>query len=90
MRTVEALNGSSRKGENERAQELVQRYSYLGTGGSDAHFVSAIATCLTYFRAEIRTETDLVTALKGGEFRPVRIEETLKGPAPLLEEVGGH
>ena len=73
---VEILNGGGRAGENERAEELCERFGYLGIGGSDAHFTSHIATCLTYFRSSIANETDLVDALLSREFQPVRLEAT--------------
>ena len=73
---VETLNGGSRKGENERAQALAGERGYKGTGGSDAHLVSAIATCLTAFPFEIRREEELVEGLMAGDFFPVRLEDT--------------
>ena len=73
---VELLNGGSRRGENERAMELCQEKGYLGTGASDAHLASHIATCLTDFRANISNEQELVDALLSGDFRPVRLEDT--------------
>ena len=73
---VEILNGGGRTGENERAEELCQQFGYLGIGGSDAHFTSHIATCLTDFRAAIANQSQLVDALLSKEFRPVRLEET--------------
>ena len=78
---VEILNGGGRAGENERAEELCQQYGYLGIGGSDAHFTSHIATCLTEFRASIANESQLVDALLSKEFRPVRLEETATVPS---------
>ena len=76
VRVVETLNGGSRKGENEEAQELARKMEYLGIGGSDAHLTSSIATCLTRFEAEIGSERDLVGALLSGRFSPVRLEDT--------------
>lgn len=73
---VEILNGGGRAGENERAEELCQQYGYLGIAGSDAHFTSHIATCLTEFRSPVASEGQLVDALLSKEFRPVRLEET--------------
>jgi predicted metal-dependent phosphoesterase TrpH len=73
---VEILNGTARRGENERAQELAASRSLSGIGGSDAHYVSAIATCVTAFPAPIGSEAELVEALLRGGFRPVRLEET--------------
>ncbi len=78
---VEILNGGGRAGENERAEELCQQYGYLGIGGSDAHFTSHIATCLTDFRSSVANENQLVDALLSKEFRPVRLEETAIVPA---------
>ncbi|HER20404.1 MAG TPA: hypothetical protein ENO14_05090, partial [Chromatiales bacterium] len=40
VRAVEALNGGSRRGENERVAGLMERHGYRGFGGSDAHLVS--------------------------------------------------
>lgn len=74
---VEKLNGSNRPGEQERAEDLIGRYNYKGTGGSDAHVVSAIGTCMTKFENSIRTESDLVQELRNGIFHAVRIEETV-------------
>ena len=76
---VERLNGGSRAGENERAEELCDRQGYLGTGGSDAHLASHIGACVTDFQAKINHEQDLVEALLSGEFKPVRLEATQKG-----------
>ncbi len=73
---VELLNGGGRAGENERADELCQQFGYLGIGGSDAHFTSHIATCMTEFRAPIASERQLVDALLSKQFQPVRLEET--------------
>ena len=78
---VEILNGGGRAGENERAEDLCQQYGYLGIGGSDAHFTSHIATCLTDFRSSIANESQLVDALLSKEFRPVRLEETASVPS---------
>ena len=46
---VEHLNGSNRPGEQERAEELIERMGYRTVGGSDAHSVSAIGACMTSF-----------------------------------------
>ncbi len=79
VRIVERLNGGSRAGENERAEELCDQLGYLGTGGSDAHLASHIGACVTDFQATIHNEQDLVEALLSGEFKPVRLEETQNG-----------
>jgi predicted metal-dependent phosphoesterase TrpH len=75
---VEALNGGSRKGENERVQALIDRYGYHAFGGSDSHLVSFIGICATEFDHDIRTVEDLVEALYRGGYRPVDFRERLK------------
>ena len=76
IRIVEHLNGSNRPGEQERAEELIGNLGYRGTGGSDAHSVSAIGTCMTRFDNPIANVNDLVRELKAGSFRAVRLEDT--------------
>jgi predicted metal-dependent phosphoesterase TrpH len=68
---VEALNGGSRKGEDDRVQELIARHGYAGFGGSDSHLVSFVGLCATEFEADIRTAEDLVRALASRRYRPV-------------------
>jgi predicted metal-dependent phosphoesterase TrpH len=68
---VEALNGGSRRGENERVQALIDRYGYKAFGGSDSHLVSFIGICATEFQREIRVIEDLVSELREGSYRPV-------------------
>ena len=76
---AERLNGGSRAGENERADELCRQQGYLGIGGSDAHLSSHIAACLTAFPKAITNERQLVDALLAGDFSPIRLEETRQG-----------
>lgn len=76
IKIVEHLNGSNRPGEQERAEELIKKYNYACTGGSDAHLVSAVGTCMTEFDTPISNETDLVQQLRTGIFRAVRLEQT--------------
>ena len=75
---VEALNGGSRRGENERVQQLIERYGYHAFGGSDSHLVSFIGICATEFDRDIRTVDDLVQALYAGGYRPVDFRDRLK------------
>jgi predicted metal-dependent phosphoesterase TrpH len=78
---VEVLNGGSRKGEDERSIELVNKYRYRAIGGSDSHLVSLIGLCATRFEAEVRTEEDLVRELKHGAYAPVDFRPKRK-PVP--------
>jgi predicted metal-dependent phosphoesterase TrpH len=75
---VEALNGGSRKGENERVQALIERHGYRAFGGSDAHLVSLIGICATEFEDQVRTVGDLVGALQRGRYRPVDFREQVR------------
>ena len=79
---AELLNGGSRQGENERAAELCQSHDLIGIGGSDAHLTSHIAACMTEFRADIKTEIDLVDALLGKEIQPVWLADAVNGASP--------
>ena len=76
VKIVERLNGSNRPGEQERADALIDERGYLGTGGSDAHVVSAIGSCMTQFDGDVRCEADIVELLRAGAFRAVRLEDT--------------
>lgn len=68
---VEALNGGSKRGEDERVQHLMARHGYAGFGGSDSHLVSFVGVCATAFDADIRSIDDLVRELRAGRCRPV-------------------
>ena len=78
---VEVLNGGSRKGEDERSEELVAHYSYGAIGGSDSHLVSLIGLCATRFDAKIQSMDDLVRELKTGAYEPVDFRPRRK-PVP--------
>ena len=78
---VEALNGGSRRGENERVQHLIEHYGYHAVGGSDSHLVSFIGICATEFDGDIRGIEDLVNALQGGGYRPLDFRDRLKKDA---------
>ncbi|MCL0105479.1 PHP domain-containing protein [Dehalococcoidia bacterium] len=73
IKVVERLNGSNRPGEGEAAQTLIDQEGYNGTGGSDAHIVSAIGSCMTKFENNITNEIELVNELRGGKFKSVNI-----------------
>ena len=77
IRAAERLNGSNRPGEQERAEEFIERLGVPATGGSDAHLVSAIGKCMTSFDGQVLNESDLVRELRSGGFGPVRLEDTL-------------
>ena len=78
LRAAELLNGSNRPGEQERAEKLLSRLRLAGTGGSDAHLVSAIGKCMTRFATRVSSEAELVAGLRQGGFHPVQLDETLQ------------
>jgi predicted metal-dependent phosphoesterase TrpH len=79
---VEALNGGSKKGENERVSELIDKYGYHAFGGSDSHLVSFIGLCATEFDRDIQTIDDLVDTLRTGGYRPVDFRVRRQSEAP--------
>jgi len=86
---VEALNGGSKKGENERVAGLIQAYGYQAFGGSDSHLVSFVGICATEFERDIKTIEDLVDALRTGGYRP--LDFRLQKPrTPITPEVLSH
>ena len=76
---IEELNGGSSSEENGRSMALVEKHGFKRIGGSDAHYVSSIGRCLTAFNGRITRMEELVEQLREGDYRPVRIEETLDG-----------
>ncbi|MCB1740495.1 MAG: PHP domain-containing protein [Gammaproteobacteria bacterium] len=74
VRIVEVLNGGSRGNEDEIAKAMAEEQGYLGIGGSDAHIVSHIGRCATRFPAPIRSEQELVEALKGNDFQAISLK----------------
>src|SRR5579862_9010880 len=78
---VELLNGGSRRGEDERTAELVAKYGYRTTGGSDSHLVSLIGVCATRFEADIKDIEGLVRELKSGKYEAVDFRPKRK-PVP--------
>lgn len=68
---VEAVNGGSKRGEDDRVRALIDAHGYAAFGGSDAHLVSFVGLCATEFERAVRSIDDLVTELKAGRCRPV-------------------
>jgi predicted metal-dependent phosphoesterase TrpH len=75
VRVIESLNGASREAENNLADKLAAERNYFGIGGSDAHFVSDLCSCLTEFENEFSTWEELVSELKTGNYRPIRLKD---------------
>jgi predicted metal-dependent phosphoesterase TrpH len=68
---VEALNGGSKRGEDDRVQALIEAHGYASFGGSDAHLVSFVGLCATEIERDVRSIDDLVDELKAGRCRPI-------------------
>ncbi len=66
---VETHNGGCTPGGNEAALELARRYGLPGIGGSDAHHEFQLGRCYTLFQDEVRTDEELIAALKSGRCR---------------------
>ena len=73
---IEALNGGSNDEENAHALHFAAEHGLRMVGGSDSHFVSGIARCLTAFERPVHRVEALVEELLGGDYRPVAVEET--------------
>ena len=68
---VEALNGGNGDGENLFALEVARWRGKPGTGGSDAHSAHGLARGATLFDGEVRSEAELLEALRAGAYRPI-------------------
>lgn len=66
---IETRNGSIKRKSNDQAQALSEKYGLYGTGGSDAHHVSHLGTCVTVFEDWPDNEADLIEALRSGRYR---------------------
>lgn len=75
---AELFNGGSNNEENARSAEVVARRKLRTTGGSDAHYVSAIGKCLTAFDRPIRRIEDLVQELGMGDYRAVQAADAME------------
>ena len=69
---VEVANGSNTDRENIFTLEVARHLGFTGTGGSDAHSTHGIGKCVTIFDGEIRTEADLIEALRAKAFTPAQ------------------
>lgn len=68
---VEVLNGKVTEKENRLAREVAAALKLPTTGGSDAHDVSEIGQYATRFARPLRTEQELLAALRSGDYEAV-------------------
>ena len=69
---IEVANGSNTTRENLFTLEVAQDLGWTGTGGSDAHSTHGLGRCLTSFHGEVRSEADMIEALKAREYTPAQ------------------
>jgi predicted metal-dependent phosphoesterase TrpH len=72
---VEILNGQVDDRVNAKASWLAHRLNRPGIGGSDAHAVAMVGKAATRFSHLIRTDEELVAALRSGDYKPVRLRD---------------
>lgn len=77
---VEVLNGSDSNGSNSYMMRMMSEMGMVGIGGSDAHSVGPIGTVATQFDSHIKSEADLVAALKTGSVRAVWLQRNGHNP----------
>ena len=68
---LEVLNGATSERENLFALEVARRRGSRGTGGSDAHSTHGLGRAVTRFEEEVRSEAELLEALRAGAYTPV-------------------
>jgi len=65
---IESINTSLPGDANRKAIDAARRLGVWGVGGSDAHGIQVLGKAYTLFPAPIRTEAELVCALKKGGY----------------------
>ncbi len=75
---LEVYNGFAKDLETEFGGAVARRLGMSGIAGSDAHLPPAVGSCFTLFDNPIATERELVEALRGGDFAPVRGRRVIK------------
>jgi len=71
---LEVCNSLVTDEENEMARRVAEEMGLLKLGGSDAHNVRAVGTCITDFQDEIRDEKDLIAAILSGRHTTRRMK----------------
>lgn len=72
---IEIANGQVTDEVNGQAQLLAERWGMPGIGGSDSHAPHMVASSATRFTGDIRSDDDLVQALKSGQYEAVRLQK---------------
>jgi predicted metal-dependent phosphoesterase TrpH len=72
---IETHNGRATEKQSHFSQLLGQRLNLKGTGGSDAHQLTDIPSCATFFERDISNVQELITDLKAGRFEAVDLRK---------------
>jgi predicted metal-dependent phosphoesterase TrpH len=64
---IEGINASAAPEDNRRAAQAAEQMGLPSTGGSDAHGLHVLGRAYTLFPEPVRTEAELLRALKAGE-----------------------
>lgn len=70
IKAVEVRNGQNEvraPWENDEAREVVKASEWASVGGSDAHDAKYVGVCFTEFKGTVRTEKQLLKALRQGK-----------------------
>lgn len=67
---IEILNGSTMPDATMKAVQYARKHGFAVTGGSDCHYPHKVGVCATYFPNEVRTEEELIQAIKNHECKP--------------------
>jgi predicted metal-dependent phosphoesterase TrpH len=70
---IEVINGNVSDQNNAKARELADRLGIGGIGGSDAHIPEMVARAATRFDVPVRSDEELIAALKTGAYQAVRL-----------------
>lgn len=69
---IEVANGANTDQENLFTLEVARHLGFQGTGGTDAHSTHGLGRCVTVFDGDVRTERELIEALRAKAFAPAR------------------
>lgn len=68
LSAIEGYNGRTKAEDNLRAVNAAKQMNIPITGGSDAHTVEELGTCVTVFEEAIHSEEKFIEQLKAGRF----------------------
>ena len=69
---VETLNGGNTEGENRFAVHWASQVGLFATGGSDAHFLSELGSCLTRLENSVNSMAGLIAEIRAGRCQAFR------------------